>query len=346
MHIALIVERFEPGGGVEGAAWNLARGLARAGDRVRVVARRAAPSEGIEFHPVAAPSGWQALRAWCFAERASREAFATGAEVVHSFSRTRRQHLFRAGGGSHADYLARGYSPAGRRLRLLSPRHRVLLHIEGTIFADPSQRIQCNSKWVRDALVARHGIDPARTVVTYNGVDLERFRPGRRGEARAALRRTHGGIDQKVWLFAGDGFRRKGLDTALAALSRSRDASSLLWVAGRDDPAPWQASARALGLGERVRFLGRPDDLADFFAAADGLLLPTRYDAFANVCLEAAASGCPTLTSASNGAAEILGDGGIVIEDAADPLEPWAQGQPGIGLPGGARAQRGVRGKR
>ncbi len=303
---------------MEGAAWNLAHGLVRAGDRVAVVCRRAGPCEGIEIHPVAAPASWQPLRVWRFAERASRAAYATGAEVVHSFSRTRRQHLYRAGGGSHAEYLRRTHSPAGRRLRLLSPRHRMLLHLEAAIFADPSQRIQCNSAWVRDTLVTRHGIDPARTVVTYNGVDLERFRPERRRGAREALRRVHGGSARRVWLFAGDGFRRKGLDTALAALARSRDTGSLLWVAGGDDPTPWRARAQAHGLGERVRFLGRPDDLADCFAAADGLLLPTRYDAFANVCLEAAAAACPVVTSASNGAAEILGEGGIVVDDAED----------------------------
>lgn len=264
------------------------------------------------------PARWQALRAWCFAERASRAAYGEGTEVVHSFSRTRRQHLYRAGGGSHADYMERGYTPMGRRLRALSPRHRVLLHIEAGIFSDPSQRIQCNSKWVRDALVARHGIDPRRTVVTYNGVDLERFCPARREGVRAALRRAHGVSRERVWVFAGHGFRRKGLDTAFAALAKSRDRSSRLWVVGGDNPAPWTARALALGIADRVQFLGRRDDLADLFVAGDGLLLPTRYDAFANVCLEAAASGCAVVTSASNGAAEILGEGGVVIDDAED----------------------------
>ncbi len=319
LHVALIVERFEPGGGVEGVAWQLAHGLARAGDRVSVVGRRAVASEAVEFVPVDAPPQWQALRVWRFAERASRAAYATGAELVHSFSRTRRQDLYRAGGGSHADYMARSYSSAGRRLRALSPRHRVLLHIEAGVFGDPRQRIQCNSRWVRDALVTRHGVDPERTVVTYNGVDLERFRPERRAAARDVLRRAHDAPDgARVWLFAGHGFRRKGLDTALETLARSRGPASQLWVAGADATPAWAQRARTLGVEERVRFLGPRDDLPDLFAAADGLLLPTRYDAFANVCLEAAASGCPVWTSASNGAAEILGEGGCVIRDAED----------------------------
>ncbi len=304
---------------MEGVAWQLAHGLARAGDRVSVVGRRGVASDAVEFVPVDAPPQWQALRVWRFAERASRAAYATGAALVHSFSRTRRQDLYRAGGGSHAEYMARAYGRAGRRVRALSPRHRVLLRIEAGVFGDPRQRIQCNSRWVRDALVARHGIDPARTVVTYNGVDLERFHPERRARARAPLRRAHDTPEgARVWLFAGHGFQRKGLDVAFETLARSRADRSQLWIAGGDTRPAWEARARALGIGDRVRFLGARDDLPDLFTAADGLLLPTRYDAFANVCLEAAAAGCPVWTSASNGAAEVLGEGGCVIGEAED----------------------------
>jgi glycosyltransferase involved in cell wall biosynthesis len=92
----------------------------------------------------------------------------------------------------------------------------------------------------------------------------------------------------------------------------------VLWVAGNDDPKPWRDLAAALGVGARVRWLGRGRDAAALCAAADALILPTRYDAFANACLEAAAAGLPVVTSACNGAAEILGDGGIVVPDAED----------------------------
>jgi UDP-glucose:(heptosyl)LPS alpha-1,3-glucosyltransferase len=89
-------------------------------------------------------------------------------------------------------------------------------------------------------------------------------------------------------------------------------------VAGRDDTAAWQRLAGALGVGERVRFLGFRTDLPEVFAAADALLLPTRYDAFANVCLEAAAAGLPVLTSGANGAAELFRGAGCIVEDADD----------------------------
>jgi UDP-glucose:(heptosyl)LPS alpha-1,3-glucosyltransferase len=120
-----------------------------------------------------------------------------------------------------------------------------------------------------------------------------------------------------VWLFVGSGFRRKGLDTALRALAAA-GGDAVLWVAGSDDTRDWRNEARALDVAARVHWLGAERDVAALCAAADAMILPTRYDAFANVCLEAAAAGIPVVTTSSNGAAEILGDGGILVRDAED----------------------------
>ena len=92
----------------------------------------------------------------------------------------------------------------------------------------------------------------------------------------------------------------------------------MLWVAGSDAIAPWQRLAARLGVAERVRFVGARNDLERFYAAADGLLLPTRYDAFGLVCLEAAAAGIPIVTSRAAGAAELLAEAGAIVEDPED----------------------------
>jgi len=121
-----------------------------------------------------------------------------------------------------------------------------------------------------------------------------------------------------VWLFAGSGFERKGLDTALRALALSTQSNTQLWIAGADRPARWQRVARSLGVEARVRFLGFRRDMRTLYAAADALLLPTRYDACANSCLEAAAAGIPVLTSTANGAAELFTDTELAIHDSDD----------------------------
>jgi tRNA A-37 threonylcarbamoyl transferase component Bud32 len=121
-----------------------------------------------------------------------------------------------------------------------------------------------------------------------------------------------------VWILAGSGFHRKGLDTAFRALARGDRDDAVLWVAGADAAAPWQRLANEIGVGSRVRFLGRRDDLEDVYAAADALILPTRYDAFANVCLEAAAAGLAVVTSGANGAARWIEGAGMIVDDAED----------------------------
>jgi UDP-glucose:(heptosyl)LPS alpha-1,3-glucosyltransferase len=320
LRIALVIERFEPEGGVERVAWTVAHRLAAGGDEVHVVARRGVAAGGIALHRVAVPSFWQPLRVLAFSRAAGRAAAALGCDVVHSFSRTRHQDVYRAGGGSHADYLAHSHGPLGRGLRRLTPRHAALLGIERAIFADPRQVVQCNSGMVRDELAARHGVPPERLVVIPNGVDLERFHPRRRDSEGGRLRGDQGAGGRTVWLLAGSGLRRKGLETALRALVRGGPRDAELWVMGRDDPRPWRARAQALGVGARVRFLGARADIESVYAAADALLLPTRYDAFANVTLEAAASGLPVVTSARNGAAPFLGAGAIAIEDPEDVI--------------------------
>lgn len=318
LRIALVIERSEAGaGGAENVAWQVGAGLARAGDDVSVVCRSGAPPPGTRLVRVRSPGGWKPLRVLAFS-RAAAGATRTGFDVVQSFSRTRHQDVFRAGGGSHADYLERLHGRAGARLRALSPRHAVQLRIERAVFTDARQVVLCNSTLVRDQIAARYRVPAGRLAVIRNGVDLARFHPDRRTREGVALRAELGAGSRTVWLFAGSGFPRKGLDVALGALAASADTDSVLWVAGRDDPARWLAGAARLGLAERVRFLGPRGDLEALFAAADGVLLPTRYDAFANVCLEAAAAGLPSVTSGANGAAEIAREAGIVVDDPED----------------------------
>ena len=226
---------------------------------------------------------------------------------MHAFSRCHAQDVYRAGEGSHADYMRRVYPTWGRRLRLASPRHATLLGLEQRIFDDDSQTIQCGSELVRSQIADRFGVPERRLCVIYNGVDIERFHPPEAPREE----------DETVWLFAGSGWRRKGLDTALAALAHG-PSGARLHVAGRDAAPAWKRMAARLGVADRVRFLGPQSDMATHYRAVDGLLLPTRYDAFANVCLEAAASGLPVVTSSANGSAELLREAGVVVEDPED----------------------------
>ena len=263
------------------------------------------------------PSFWQPLRVVEFSRAAARATRKGDFDVVHSFTRTRHQDLYRAGGGSHRDYLRRNHSSTARLLRALSPRHRVLLSLEAAIFRDPMQRIQCASRFVADALISQHGVSPDRIFLLPNAVDTARYGTP---HARQAGQRLRAKLDEKaerLWLFPASGWQRKGLDVLLRAVARMKDPGFRLWIAGRDDPEPWKKMIAQLGIDELVRFLGPRDDLEVVYGAVDGMVLPTKYDAFANVTLEAAAAGLPIITTPANGASEWL-EGAVVQVDFED----------------------------
>ena len=271
-----------------------------------VVAREADPAAGVAVVQIDAAGGRHPLRALSFSRAAARAARGRDFDIVHSFSRTRHQDLFRAGGGSHDDYLRRTHSRFGQGYRRLLPRHWSLLALERRVFADSDQRIQCASRLVADRLAESHGVARERILLLPNAVDAERFDPGRNASAGRRLRQQLDERAECIWLFPASGWHRKGLDLCLAAMARLADPGLRLWLAGRDDPGPWSRQIAAAGLGERVRLLGPRRDLEIVYAAVDGMLLPTRYDPFANVTFEAAAAGMPILTTRANGAAEWL----------------------------------------
>jgi UDP-glucose:(heptosyl)LPS alpha-1,3-glucosyltransferase len=319
MRAAISIESFRPGpGGVEAAAFELAAELGRRGVELSVLCRDAVGSApaGVQVERLGGPSFWQPLRVWEFSRRSARAAARGHFDVVQGYSRTRHQTVYRAGGGSHAAYMERVYArPA---LHRLSPRHAVLLALEGAVFADASQTVLCNSRFAADEIARRHGVPAERLAVIYNGVDLERFHPRLREAARPRLR-AELESDGPIALFAGSGFQRKGLDRAIAGLARAGVKAQLV-VAGSGDARPFRAQAESLGVAERVRFLGLRADLPALCAAADLFVLPTRYDPFANACLEAMAGGLPVATTLDNGAAELVepgANGFLCAEDFA-----------------------------
>lgn len=305
MRVAVVIERFAAGaGGVERVAFEQVRELARRDLQLSVVCRRASvrPAAGVELLELRSPSFWQPLRIAAFSRAAGRRT-ETGFDVVHSLSRTRYQHIYRAGGGSHRAYMERVYDRPLWRARL-SPRHRTILALEEAVLRDSSQIIQCNARLGADELRTRYSLPAERLVTIYNGVDLDSFHPQHRA-SRGKQIRAELGIEGPLALVVGSGFARKGLDRAIRGLAHSQVDAALL-VVGRGDVSAYRKLARDCGVERRVIFAGPRDDMPDVYAAADLLVLPTRYDPFANVCLEAMAAGVGVATTRENGAAELV----------------------------------------
>jgi len=301
--VALVIEKFTPAGGAERACANLARGLLQAGHEVHVFAREIAAMQGIVEHRVQAEG---LFRHQSFAYR-SRELLAKGSfTIIQSFTRTSRQDVLRLGGGIHKEYLARTdvlYSALGRLWRRVRPKERFELQLEReSLLPDSSKAIIAVSKRVKEETVRHYGVPAEKIEVVYNGVDAGEFKPS--DEARKLVRSQLAVPEgDYLLLFCGSGFKRKGLESAIRAVDRVPSAKLAVVGVGEATSHP------------RVRMLGRRTDVASLYAAADALILPTLYDPFPNVTLEAMASGIPIIVSRVAGVSEVIDGDSIVVED-------------------------------
>ncbi|MBV8061503.1 MAG: glycosyltransferase [Alphaproteobacteria bacterium] len=121
--------------------------------------------------------------------------------------------------------------------------------------------------------------------------------------------------DTKVFLTLSRLHPKKGLDTFLKALAQIPDAYA--WLAG-DGPLrnELEQLAKAEGVMDRVRFLGWRTDRAALLRAADVCVLPSRYEPFGTVILEAWAAGTPFVACKSAGPAATVEDdvNGLLVE--------------------------------
>ncbi|HEX9115947.1 MAG TPA: glycosyltransferase [Anaerolineae bacterium] len=194
---------------------------------------------------------------------------------------------------------------------------------EGEImrFAD---RVVAATSLERDQMAELYGADPAHIAVVPPGVDLQRFRPFPCEQARASI-----GVppDQQVVLFVGRIQPIKGIDTLIRAMSIVFDREPqlrhhvVLSIIGGDPDADQdrdeselarlQALRAQLGIGDLVTFLGSKDQdmLPCYYSAASMVVVPSHYESFGMVALEAMACGCPVIASDVGGLSFSVADG-------------------------------------
>jgi D-inositol-3-phosphate glycosyltransferase len=185
-------------------------------------------------------------------------------------------------------------------------------------------------------LIDLYDADPAKVEVVHPGVDLGRFRPLDTAAARAALGLPH---DAAVLLFAGRIQPLKAPDVLLRAvavlLHRLPTLRRRLVVpvvggpsgSGLDRPESLAALARELGISDVVRFVPpvSQDELAEWYAAATLVAVPSYNESFGLVAIEAQATGTPVVAAAVGGLTTAVrhGRSGLLV-DGHDP-ERWAE---------------------
>ena len=179
----------------------------------------------------------------------------------------------------------------------------------------------------RGHLLTEYDADPAKIAVIPCGVDTALFAPGDRDAARRSL-----GLDAgPLLLYVGRIAPIKGLQTLLDALGCLRGAghpTRLIVVGGDTDErrdgheADLRRRAARQGLGDAVTFVGAQaqDKLRDYYVAADATVLPSYYESFGMVALEAMACGSAVIASRVGGLQTTVRDGvtGVLVSEG-DP---------------------------
>ena len=186
--------------------------------------------------------------------------------------------------------------------------------------------IICNSQLCKRQAVSYFKVPEEKIRVIYNGVDHAQFHPGLKDSYNKKIRkRLHIPEEAVVILFIARNFKRKGLQyliQSLPLIRRGKEPITVL-VVGRGNPFPFRRIAQQIGLGEQLLFVEETDNIFHYYGVGDIVVLPTLYDPFSNVCLEALACGIPVITTRENGASEIIhpGETGVVISAPPNCVE-------------------------
>lgn len=217
---------------------------------------------------------------------------------------------------------------------LLLPAYRgsVLVRAYTALVAATTRRarfVVCDSRCSQADAIRLLGLSPERTRVVYLAAppDLE---PVSAEEAEAVRHRFD--LGPRFIFYVGGFDQRKNLAVVLRAFARlvTRHPEALLAIAGAPPAASdlfpdWRQLAARLGLGERVRFLGRVDDDEKkyLYSAATAFAFPSLYEGFGLPPLEAMACGTPVLCADTSSLPEVVGDAAMLL--GARDVEAWAE---------------------
>ena len=193
---------------------------------------------------------------------------------------------------------------------LPNPLNLAIHSVERWLAQQATIVITCSTA-MHDEATRLFELPPEHTVVVPNGIDPQRWRTT--PAARAAARRRHAG-DGPLLVFAGRLVHEKGLQTlldALPALRRTHPGLRLLVAGTGVYEGQLQARARKRRVARAVEWAGfvPEDELAPILAAADVIVVPSFYEPFGIVALEAAAARTPFIVAGTGGLQDLVDAG-------------------------------------
>ncbi len=310
MKVAVVVPRYGLVGGAEKVVFELTERLAVMENmEVHVFAnswrKGTAP---VTFHRVPRVLFPRWLKPIAFAFMVDRMINSRRFDLIHSHDRIVNMDVFTMHGIPHRTWVREA------RKKKMSLFDLAVDRLERRGIQGSNPFVLPVSSLVKDELLRVYRLPESRIRVIHPGMDPGVFNTTAIEGSRAAIRARFGFTDNDtVVLFVGMNFEIKRLDLvidAIAAVSRFRtDCRPFLLVVGRGPRDRYMARARKAGVGDRVVFAGVTDDMASFYAASDIFAMPSRFDTFGLVVLEAMAAGLPVIITENTGAKDLVKSG-------------------------------------
>lgn len=171
---------------------------------------------------------------------------------------------------------------------------------------EQSDAVTTVSSWLRDETIRTFAVEKPIHVI-HNFVDTTRFAP-----RCSCIRRSHlAGEDEKIILHISNFRAVKRLEDVVKTFARvvQRIPARLVLIGDGPERERAMEQARRLGVLNRTWFLGKQNQIENYYAIADVLLFPSAYESFGLTALEAMSCGLPVVATEGSGLSEVVDDG-------------------------------------
>ena len=317
-------------GGLEKWTRRISDGFIRRGAEVHMLTSDSSFDQALRpfehLHPLSTPVQFSHRKMLQFDRKCKLWQNQNKPDLTFGLDRTSSQTHIRAGNGVHRAYLERRYEYENYSAfkAALNPLNKTILKMEQKAFENPDLKVLfTNSYMVRNEILKYYNVSPDIIEVIHNGADWSgaekdfnlwvECKPMIAKKLRLNPTYYH-------FLFVGNGYERKGLSILLKALAHIEREDIHLLVVGKDkNSEKFKQLSKVLGIEKNVSFFGSQADLTPFYQVADSLVIPSIYDPFANVTVEALTMGLFVVSSNRNGGHEVLKEeSGVIIDDLKD----------------------------